>query len=55
VAGNVGRLAVVAVAGWIVVHGLQLGPNAFFLVVAASFALYASMLAAAIRLGGWSK
>jgi putative MATE family efflux protein len=48
------RLVVVAVGGWVCVHLLHAPATVFFFVVAASFALYALTLAAAIRLGGWA-
>ncbi len=52
---STGRLVVVAGAGWAGVHLLHVPPAGFFLVVAASFVVYASTLAAAIRLGGWAR
>ena len=49
------RLVVVAAGGWICVHLLQAPAAGFFAVVAASLAAYAVLLAAAIRLGGWTR
>jgi putative MATE family efflux protein len=54
-AASTGRLLVVAGAGWVCVHLLHASATAFFLVVAASFVVYASTLAAAIVLGGWTR
>ena len=54
-AASMARLVVVAAGGWVCVRWLQQGPTVFFLVVASSFAAYALTLAAAIRLGGWSR
>jgi len=52
-AGSVARLAVVAVGGWIAVHLFQAPAAAFFIIIAAGFAVYALTLAGAIRLGAW--
>ncbi|MDZ4255953.1 MAG: MATE family efflux transporter [Sulfuritalea sp.] len=52
-AGSVARLAVIAVGGWIAVHLLQAPATAFFVIIAASFAIYALMIGGAIRLGSW--
>jgi putative MATE family efflux protein len=49
------RLVVVAAGGWICVHLLQAPAAGFFVVVAASLVAYAVLLAAAIRLGGWTR
>ena len=49
------RLVLVAVGGWLCVHLLQAPASGFFGVVAASLAVYGLTLAAAIRLGGWSR
>jgi putative MATE family efflux protein len=54
-AASTARLAVVAAGGWVCVRWLGLPPAAFFGVVAFSLALYAVTLAAAIRLGGWTR
>jgi Na+-driven multidrug efflux pump len=54
-AASTGRLVVVAGAGWMCVHLFRAPATAFFFVVAASFVVYASTLAAAIRLGGWER
>ncbi|HXE48306.1 MAG TPA: MATE family efflux transporter [Ramlibacter sp.] len=52
---NMSRLVVVAGAGWTCVQLLHAPATAFFFVVAASFVVYASTMAAAIRLGGWTR
>ena len=49
------RVAVVSIGGWICIHLLQASATAFFFVVAASLAAYGLTLAAAIRLGGWTR
>ena len=49
------RLAVVIIGGWICVHLLQAPATAFFFVVAFSLVAYGVTLAAAIRLGGWTR
>jgi len=49
------RLFVVGVGGWVAIHLLQAPATGFFLVVAFSLAIYGITLAAAIRLGGWSR
>jgi putative MATE family efflux protein len=49
------RLLVVSLGGWIAVHLLQLPASGFFVVVALSLAVYGLTLAAAIRLGGWTR
>ena len=54
-AASTARLAVVAGAGWACVHLLQTSVTVFFGVVAASFAVYALTLGAAIALGGWTR
>ncbi|KQP47582.1 MATE family efflux transporter [Pseudorhodoferax sp. Leaf274] len=53
--GSLARLAVVAVGGWVCVGWLQAPPSAFYAVVAASLALYAAVIAGAIRFGGWTR
>lgn len=53
--GSVARLVVVAVGGWICVHALQAPASAFSAVVALSLVVYATVIAAAIRLGGWQR
>ncbi|WP_326540085.1 MATE family efflux transporter [Pseudorhodoferax sp.] len=53
--GSLARLSVVAVGGWICVGWLQAPASAFYTVVAASLALYAAIIAAAIRFGGWTR
>jgi Na+-driven multidrug efflux pump len=49
------RVAVVAAGGWFAVHALHGTASSLFIVIAASFVAYASTLALAIRLGGWSR
>ncbi|HMA08796.1 MAG TPA: MATE family efflux transporter [Ramlibacter sp.] len=49
------RLLVVAVGGWVAIHWLQVPAGGFFFVVAFSLAIYGVTLAAAIRLGGWTR
>ena len=49
------RLAVVGVGGWVCIHLLQAPPAAFFFVVAFSLVAYGLTLAAAIRLGAWTR
>jgi Na+-driven multidrug efflux pump len=51
--GSVARLVFVAVGGWLAIHVWQLPVSGLFVVIAAGFALYAVMIAAAIRLGTW--
>jgi Na+-driven multidrug efflux pump len=53
--GSFARLAVVAVGGWVVVHGLKAPPTAFFIVIGAGFAVYALTIGGAIKLGNWAK
>jgi putative MATE family efflux protein len=53
--GSLARLAVVALGGWICVGWLQAPAPAFYAVVAASLALYAAIIAGAIRFGGWTR
>lgn len=53
--GSLARLAVVALGGWICVVWLQAPASAFYGVVAASLALYAAVIAGAIRFGGWAR
>jgi Na+-driven multidrug efflux pump len=54
-AASAGRLVVVAGGGWACVHLFQATASAFFFVVAASFAVYALTMAAAIGLRGWAR
>ena len=49
------RLLVVTAGGWVAIHLLQVPAWGFFFVVAASLAIYGITLAAAIRLGGWTR
>lgn len=53
--GSVARLVVVAVGGWVCVYALQAPASAFSAVVALSLVVYATVIAAAIRLGGWQR
>lgn len=52
--GSAARLAVMAVGGWLWVVHWQGGLDGLFAVVGLSFVLYAGLIAAAIRLGGWA-
>jgi putative MATE family efflux protein len=52
-AGSSLRLLVVAVGGWVCVHGLQTPASGFFYVVAASLVVYGLTIAGAIKLGSW--
>jgi putative MATE family efflux protein len=54
-AGSVSRLAVVAGGGWIVVRYFNAPATAFFVVIAAGFAVYAVMIGGAIWLGRWAQ
>jgi putative MATE family efflux protein len=54
-AGSAARLVIVAAGGWLCVHVLRLPASVFFVVVAASLVLYAAIMAAAIRLGSWTR
>jgi len=54
-AGSVARLAVIAVGGWIAVHLFHAPAAAFFIIIAAGFAIYAVTIAGAIRLGSWAQ
>jgi putative MATE family efflux protein len=54
-AGSVARLVSIAGAGWIVVHWLHAPATALFVVIAISFAVYALIIAGAIRLGAWAR
>jgi putative MATE family efflux protein len=49
------RVVVVAAGGWFAVHALHGTAPTLFIVIAASFIAYATTLALAIRLGGWSR
>jgi len=53
--GSVARLAVVTLGGWVAVRWLQGPAEAYFAVVAVSLALYAAVIAGAIRLGAWTR
>jgi len=53
--GSAGRLLVIVVGGWVCVHVLQTPASGFFAVVAFSLAVYAITIAAAIRLGNWTR
>lgn len=54
-AGSVARLAIVALGGWLCLQVLQTPASGFFGVVAASLAVYGVIIAAAIRLGSWTR
>lgn len=54
-AGSLARLLIVAVGGWACVHWLRLPISGFSIVVALSLAVYAAIIAGAIRLGGWGR
>jgi Na+-driven multidrug efflux pump len=54
-AGSVARLAIVALGGWICVHVMQTSASGFFGVVAISLAFYGLTIAAAIKLGSWTR
>lgn len=54
-AGSVARLVTIAGSGWIVVHWLHAPATALFVVIAISFAVYALIIAGAIRLGSWAR
>ena len=53
--GSVARLLVVAVGGWVCVHGLQTSADGLSAVVALSLVVYALVIASAIALGQWRK
>ena len=53
--GSVSRLVIVAAGGWLCVQVLRLPADSFFMVIAASLAVYAATIALAIRLGGWAR
>jgi Na+-driven multidrug efflux pump len=55
IVASTSRLLVVALGGWVAVVLLKLPATVFFFVVAASLAVYGITLAAAIRLGGWTR
>ena len=54
-AASMARLVVVGIGGWACVYWMHAPAATFFVVVAMSFAAYAVTLAAAIRLGGWTR
>lgn len=54
-AGSVARLIAIAGGGWIVVHWLDAPPAALFVLIAIGFAVYALIIAGAIRLGSWAR
>jgi putative MATE family efflux protein len=54
-AGSLARLVIVGVGGWFCAQLLHAPASAFFIVVAASLAVYAIVIAAAIRLGSWTR
>jgi putative MATE family efflux protein len=49
------RVVVVTAGGWVCVNLLQVPATGFFFVMAASLAAYGLTVAAAIRLGGWTR
>ena len=53
--GSVARLITIAGGGWLVVHWLKAPPAAFFVLIAIGFAVYALIIAGAIRLGSWAR
>lgn len=53
--GSLVRLAVVAAGGWVCVVWLQAPAQVLYAVVAVSLALYAAVIAGAIRLGSWTR
>ena len=54
-AGSVARLVIVALGGWVCVHVLHTSASGFFVVVAVSLAVYGLTIAAAIKLGSWTR
>lgn len=54
-AGSVARLLIVALGGWICVQVVQTSASGLFAVVAISLAAYGLIIAAAIRLGSWTR
>ena len=54
-AGSMARLVIVAIGGWACVQWLHLPASGFSVVVALSLAVYAAIIAGAIRLGGWAR
>jgi putative MATE family efflux protein len=54
-AGSVARLTIVGGGGWLAVHVFKLPAEGFFILIAASFAVYALTIAGAIRLGSWAR
>ena len=54
-AGSVARLAIVALGGWICMHVMQTPASGFFGVVAISLAVYGLTIAAAIKMGNWTR
>ncbi len=54
-AGSTARLAVVGIGGWFAVHVFDISAAGYFVFIAVSFAVYASMIAGAIRLGAWAR
>ena len=54
-AGSVARLAIVALGGWLCLHVLHTPASGLFAVVASSLAAYGLTIAAAIKLGGWTR
>lgn len=54
-AGSMARLVIVALGGWVCVHLLQTTASGLFTVVAMSLAVYGLIIAAAIKLGCWTR
>jgi putative MATE family efflux protein len=54
-AGSMARLVIVALGGWACIHWLQASASGFFVVVAASLAVYGLTIAMAIKLGSWAR
>lgn len=54
-AASMGRLLVLVVGGWLCVHVFQAPATALFAIIAISFAVYGTTIAAAIGLGGWTR
>ncbi len=54
-AGSLARLVIVALGGWACVHWLHTSASGLFVVVAVSLAAYGLIIAAAIKLGSWTR
>lgn len=55
IAGSMARLLIVGIGGWLCVHVLHTPATGLSAVIAASLLVYALTIAAAIRLGSWTK